>query len=727
MEKYETRNSNPETLHGVLHKIIYQNDENGYLIGLLKAQPQAGVKADGTTISIVGYMMQPREGDTYSVTGKWVTHAKYGKQFQFEQYEIHAPTSLHGIEEYLASGLIRGIGPAFASRIVKKFGTKTLEVLEKTPNRLLEVEGVGRKKLVMITEAASTMRAMQDVLAFLKSYDIGTSHAIKIFKAYGNGAVGVVQNNPYQLIQDISGIGFQIADSIAQKIGVEKESGYRLEAGIRFVLDEACRAAGHCYLPKEELIRRAAELLSVDEAKIERAAVSSIHNNFLVEEGERLFPFPLHEAEKESVRKLEQLLRKGTKPFSNEKLSLSLSHIERRHKIAFDIKQRDAILHAIQEPVTILTGGPGTGKTLCVNGIIELADELGVSYLLCAPTGRAAKRLADLTGREAKTIHRLLEYEPQSGLFRRDAESPLDCSLLIVDEMSMVDIQLFAALLAAVKPESQLVLVGDVDQLPSVGPGQVLRDLIESKKILTVRLDTIFRQAEQSSIILNSHRINQGEAPKFSADFQLIEETSQEEIQKKVVGLCSTILPQNFRYDAFEDIQVLSPMHQSLSGVRELNKALQHALNGHAKICWQGSERKFLHGDKVMQVKNNYDKDVFNGDIGRVAGVDKEEGVLLVNFYGRTIEYDFEHLDELTLAYAMTIHKSQGNEFKAVIVPLSTTHYIMLQRNLVYTAVTRARELLILVGETKALAIAVRNNDVRERNTMLKQRLVEML
>lgn len=709
----------PETFHGTLHKIIYQNNENGYLIGLLKT--------DGTTISIVGYMMQPREGDAYSVTGKWTTHPKYGKQFQFEQYEVHAPTSLHGIEEYLASGLIRGIGPAFASRIVKKFGTKTLEILEKTPNRLLEVEGVGRKKLAMITEAASSLRAMQDVLAFLKSYDIGTSHAIKIFKAYGKGAIGVVQSNPYQLIQDVSGIGFQIADSIAQKIGVERESLFRLEAGIRFILDEACRAAGHCYLPKEELVRRAAELLVVDEAKIERATDSSVHNSFLVAEGERLFPFPLHKAEKDSARKLEQLLRKGTKPFSNEKLSLSLAHIERRHKITFDAKQRDAILHAVQQPVTILTGGPGTGKTLCVNGIIELAEELGVSYLLCAPTGRAAKRLADLSHREAKTIHRLLEYEPQSGIFRRNSESPLDCNLVIVDEVSMVDIQLFAALLEAVKPESQLVLVGDVDQLPSVGPGQVLRDLIESKKILTVRLNTIFRQSEQSSIILNSHRINEGAMPKFSEDFQLMEETSQEAIQKKIVGLCSTILPQNFRYDAFDDIQVLSPMHQSLSGVRDLNKALQHALNGHAKVCWQGSERKFLLGDKVMQTKNNYDKDVFNGDIGRVAGVDKEEGLLLVNFYGHTVEYDFEHLDELTLAYAMTIHKSQGNEFKAVIVPLSMSHYIMLQRNLVYTAVTRARELLILVGEMKAIALAIRNDDVRERNTMLRERLVEML
>ncbi|MDE3056595.1 MAG: ATP-dependent RecD-like DNA helicase [Bacteroidota bacterium] len=723
--KLETQN--PETFRGVLHKIIYQNDENGYLIGLLKVQPQAGLNTGGATISIVGYMLQPREGDSYSVTGRWTTHAKYGKQFQFEQYEIHAPTTLHGIEEYLASGLIRGIGPAFASRIVRKFGAKTLQILEKTPERLLEVEGVGRKKLGTITEAASSLRAMQDVLAFLKSYDIGTSHAIKIFKAYGKGAIGVVQNNPYHLMQDISGIGFQIADAIAQKVGVERESLFRLEAGIRFVLDEACRAAGHCYLLQEELVRRAADLLAVDEAKIERAADSSIHNNVLVEENDRLFPFPLHEAEKKSVRKLEQLLRKGVKPFSSEKLSLSLAHIERCHNIAFDVKQRDAILHAVQQPVTILTGGPGTGKTLCVNGIIELADELGIRYLLCAPTGRAAKRLAELSHREAKTIPRLLEYEPQSGLFRRDAESPLDCNFLIVDEMSMVDIQLFAALLEAVKPESQLVMVGDVDQLPSVGPGQVLRDLIESKKIPTVRLNTIFRQSEQSSIILNSHRLNEGAMPEFGHDFRLIEEREQEEIQKKVVALCSTILPQNFRYDAFDDIQVLSPMHQSLSGVRELNKALQHALNGHAKVCWQGSERKFLLGDKVMQTKNNYDKDVFNGDIGRVSGVDKEDGLLLVNFYGRTVDYDFEHLDELTLAYAMTIHKSQGNEFKAVIVPLSTAHYIMLQRNLVYTAVTRAREQLILVGEMKALAIAIRNDDVRERNTMLRQRLVEMV
>ncbi|MGA7162229.1 MAG: ATP-dependent RecD-like DNA helicase [Bacteroidota bacterium] len=706
------------TLRGTLHKIIFTNNENGYLIGALKT-------ADGT-VSIVGYMMEPREGDEYSISGSWTTHPKYGKQFQFENYEVKEPTTLHGVEEYLSSGLIYGVGPALASRIVKKFGAKTLDVLNKTPERLLEVEGVGRKKLDKIIESASALREMQDVMTYLKSYSVSTSQAIRIFKAYGKGAIGVVKNNPYQLIQDVQGIGFQIADSIAQRVGVQPESIYRIEAGIRFVLNDACRAAGHCFLPREELARRSAELLMVDETKVERAVDESIRNGFLAAENDRLFPYLLHQAEKESAEKIGQLLRKGSKPFSESKLLASLSHIEKRHGIEFDAKQRDAILHSIQKPITILTGGPGTGKTLCVNGIIELADELGVNYLLCAPTGRAAKRLSELSSREAKTIHRLLEYEPQSGMFRRDADSPLECDMLIVDEVSMVDIELCAALLAAVKPEAQLVLVGDVDQLPSVGPGQVLRDLIEAKIIGTVRLDTIFRQSEESTIIANSHRVNAGEMPVFSPDFKFLDETSGEHMQETIVRLSSTILPQNYQYDPFDDIQVLSPMHNGAAGVRDLNKELQAALNGHSKVCWQGSERKFLMGDKVMQTKNNYDKDVFNGDIGRISGVERNDGILIVNFYGKKIEYTFEQLDELTLAYAMTIHKSQGNEFKAVIVPVSMAHYIMLQRNLVYTAVTRARELLILVGEMKALAIAVRNDEVRERNTMLRQRLEQL-
>ena len=705
------------SLRGTLYKIIFTNNENGYLIGALKT-------AEGT-ISIVGYMLEPREGDEYIVSGSWTTHPKYGKQFQFTTYEIKEPTTLHGVEEYLASGLIHGVGPAIASRIVKKFGMKTLDILNKTPDRLLEIEGVGKKKLEAIVESASSLHEMEGVMTFLKSYNISTSQAIKIFKTYGKGAVGVVKNNPYQLIVDVQGIGFQIADSIAQRVGVQPESTYRLDAGIRYVLNDACRAAGHCFLPREELARRAAELLVVDEAKIDRAIDESVQNGFLAAENDQLFPFVLYQAEIESARRLEQLLRKGAKAFAEQKLLVSLAHIERRHKIAFDAKQRDAILHSIQKPITILTGGPGTGKTLCVNGIIELADELGIAYMLCAPTGRAAKRLSELSSREAKTIHRLLEYEPQSGLFRRDAETPLECDMLIVDEVSMVDLELFAALLLAVKPESQLVLVGDVDQLPSVGPGQVLRDLIDSKRIGTVRLDTIFRQAEESSIIANSHRINAGEVPAFSTDFKFLEENSAENIQETIIRLCATILPQNYRYDPFDDIQVLSPMHNGAAGVRELNKELQQALNGHSKICWQGSERKFLMGDKVMQTRNNYDKEVFNGDIGRVSGVDRNDGILLVDFYGRRVEYTFEQLDELTLAYAMTIHKSQGNEFKAVIVPVTVSHYIMLQRNLIYTAVTRARELLILVGEMKALAIGVNNDEVRERNTKLKQRLVE--
>lgn len=708
-----------ETMHGVLTKIIYYNNENGYCVGILDT-----AQGNGT---IVGYLPAPREGDELTLSGEWKQHSKYGRQFSFSSYEIHLPSSTIGIEQYLASGLIKGIGPFFASKIVKRFGAATLDILNNNPERLLEIEGIGRKKYQGILAALSGLKEMQEVLVFLKSKHIGTHHAIRLYKTYGASVVGILQSNPYQIIDDVYGIGFKTADEIAQHFGVERESAYRLTAGVRFVLDETCRAAGHCFLPKDETIQRAASLLAVDEAKIERAMAQSVQQGFIVNENDMLFPLKLHAAEEYSARRISLLCKKGERKLSKEKIATAINHIERHRNITFDSKQREAILHAILHPITIITGGPGTGKTMCVNGIIELADQLNMKYILCAPTGRAAKRLAEMSGREAKTIHRLLEFDPVSGMFRRDEETPLECELLIVDEVSMVDIQLLNALLAAVSPVAQIVFVGDVDQLPSVGPGQVLRDMIESKRIFTVRLSVIFRQAEESSIIVNSHNINHGKYPQFTNDFQFIEEESPEAIKERIVGLCSTILPQNYRYNVFNDVQVLSPMNNTLCGVKELNKNLQHILNGHSRVCWQGTERKFLMGDKVMQIRNNYTKDVFNGDVGIITGVEKEEGILIITFYGRRVEYSFEELDELVLAYATTIHKSQGNEFKAVIVPMTLSHYIMLQRNLLYTAVTRAKELLILVGQKNALALAMKNTEVRERNTMLRKRLQAFL
>jgi len=708
-----------DTIHGVLTKIIYYNNENGYCIGVIDTSQGA--------ITVLGTLSNPKEGIEFSFTGEWKHHSKYGRQFNFSSFETHLPSSTTGIEQYLASGLIKGIGPSFASKIVKRFGSSTLDILNHHPERLLEIEGIGRKKYQGILTALSSLKEMQEVMVFLKSKNIATHHAIRLYKTYGKSVVGILENNPYQIIDDVYGIGFRTADEIAQHFGVERESIYRLAAGVRFVLDEACRAAGHCYVPKDETLQRTASLLIVDEAKVERALEQCVQQGFVVNENGSLFPLKLHNAEEYSARRISLLTKKGVRQLSKEKIQSILALIEQRRNITFDAKQKEAMLHAVLHPITIITGGPGTGKTLCVNGIIELADQLSMKYALCAPTGRAAKRLAEMSGREAKTIHRLLEYEPVSGIFRRDEETPLECELLIVDEVSMVDIQLFNALLAAISPLAQVVFVGDVDQLPSVGPGQVLRDMIESKRIFTVRLDMIFRQSEESSIIINSHRINHGEHPTFAQDFQFIVEDSPDVIKERIVGLCSTILPQNFRYDIFNDVQVLSPMNNTLCGVKELNKHLQQILNGHSRVCWQGSERKFLVGDKVMQTRNNYTKDVFNGDVGRVLGVDKEEGILVVNFYGRKVEYTFDELEELVLAYATTIHKSQGNEFKAVIVPMSLSHYIMLQRNLLYTAVTRAKELLILVGQKNALAMAMKNINVRDRNTMLRKRLQELL
>lgn len=703
------------SFQGTLDKIIYYNNENGYLIGVFEIGNEKK--------TAVGYLPSPHEGDEYTLTGSWTNHSKYGRQFAFESFEQHVPTSQFGIEQFLASGLIKGIGPSLASKIVDHFGRATIDILNKDPDRLLEIEGIGRKKLAGIMTALGSMKEMQETLLFLKSHGISTSHSIRLYKTYGKSVVGVLEHNPYQIIDDVVGIGFHTADEIARKMGVKEESEYRLIAGVRFVLDDACRTGGHCYLPMEELWERGAQLLRVDEAKVLRAIRSATNSGYLVQEHDAIFPMMLYRAEENAAKKIELLLRKGERKLNEEKLLKALHHVEKRHGIQFDGKQRLAVVGAILNPVTILTGGPGTGKTLCVNGMIELADELGMKYVLCAPTGRAAKRLSEVSEREAKTIHRLLEFDPNNGMFRRNADDPIEAELVIVDEVSMVDIQLFEALMQAISPLAQLVLVGDVDQLPSVGPGQVLRDLIESKTVTTVRLSAIFRQAEESSIIINSHRINHGDAPQFADDFNFIDADTPEEIQSHIVGLCSTVLPQNYRYDPLVDIQVLSPMNNGLTGVRDLNKKLQHVLNGHSTVCWQGSERKFLLNDKVMQLRNNYDKEVYNGDIGKVIGYDKEDGKMFVSFYGKRVEYTFEELDQVTLAYATTIHKSQGNEFTAVVIPLSMAHYIMLQRNLIYTAVTRAKQRLYLIGQRKALAVAINNADTRLRNTMLLKRL----
>ena len=706
-------------LRGTLERIIYYNNENGYLIALFAI----GIEKK----TIVGYLPDPREGDEYSLTGSWTTHARYGRQFAFTAFDQHLPTSEFGIEQYLSSGLIKGIGPSLAGKIIDHFGTRTIDILNNTPDRLLEVEGIGRKKLAGIISALTSMKEMQETFVFLKGHGITTANAIRLYKTYGKSVVSVLQQNPYQVIDDVVGIGFATADVIAGKMGVQAESEYRLTAGVRYVLDDACKTGGHCYLPKEELAERAAQLLQVDEAKIERAIESAVNSGFLVDAQGSVFPWKLFSAEEHVADKIAFLLKKGERPLDKEKLMRALMQVEKRHGVHLDEKQRIAVVSALLNPVTILTGGPGTGKTLCVNGMIELADELGVKYVLCAPTGRAAKRLSEVSEREAKTIHRLLEFDPNSGGFRRSSDDPLKTDLLIVDEVSMVDIQLFEALLDAMPPTAQLVLVGDVDQLPSVGPGQVLRDLIDSQRLTTVRLSTIFRQAELSSIIVNSHRINQGEGPEFVDDFQFIDAGTPEEIQSHIVGLCSTVLPQNYQYNPLSDIQVLSPMNNGFAGVRELNKKLQHVLNGHSPVCWQGSERKFLLHDKVMQLRNNYEKDIFNGDMGTVSGHDKEEGKLFVLYYGKRVEYTFEELDEISLAYATTIHKSQGNEFKAVVIPIAMMHYIMLQRNLIYTAVTRAKERLFIVGQKKALAVAIQNAETRQRNTLLLRRLKDLL
>lgn len=711
--------SDGEKIEGKIVRIIYFNNENNYSI--LSIETKNLEKQ-----TVVGYLVHPREGETYKFFGEWKTHNKFGKQFQFNSFEHIVPTSSEAIEQYLSTGIIHGIGPALAGRIVKKFGDETLNIINETPEELLEVEGIGEKKLTHIKKDLSNVKQMQGVFLFLSSHNISISLASKIYRTYGASSIEIVKNNPYQLITDVFGIGFKTSDEIAKNLGFAEDSQERIFAGLNAVLEDASRQAGHLFLEKEELLRRSTELLNIDEVKVEFAFKFATDELRLITENDKVYLPILFNAEENISSNIGRLLQKPKISFEVKKLEFYLKNFEVNRKIEFDKKQHEAIVSAISNPITIITGGPGTGKTLCINGIIELAELLGLNFALCAPTGRAAKRMTELTGREAKTIHRLLEYNPRENFFKRNSSEPLKVRILIVDEMSMVDAQLFSSLLDAVTNETQLILVGDVDQLPSVGPGEVLKDLINSQKIPTIKFSEIFRQSSKSSIILNSHKINHGDAPEFAKDFIFIEEEN-ENVQNKIIQLAATILPMNFKFKPIDDIQILSPMHNGATGVRELNKALQKNLNGHQKILWRGKERNFHFGDKVMQVRNNYEKEIFNGDIGYVCDASIEDGILGIDYYGKRIEYTFDELDEITLAYAMTIHKSQGNEFPAVILPITMSHYIMLQRNLLYTAVSRAKQVVAIVGNKKALAIAIRTIETRHRNSTLIDRLKALL
>ncbi len=707
-------------LRGIVDRITFQNEENGYTVARL--QVEGSTAYNDRPATIVGEMLSINPGETVVLEGEWTTHKQYGAQFKIESYQTVYPSTVEGMRRYLGSGLIKGIGPVTAKRIVDHFGRESLDVIENDPERLVEVEGLGAKRAKWIIRAWEDQREIHNVMLFLQSHEVGTGYAVKIWKRYGQEAIELIQENPYRLSVDVWGIGFLTADRIAQKMGIPAHSDRRIQAGLLHVLNEAADKEGHVFLPEDALIESCAEALDVPVDAIAPCVAQLLSEEAIVANDERVYLPHLYYAEQGAATRCYQLSQVQRIELGN--IPAEVRAIEQRDGVTFAPRQKLALEKALSHNLLVLTGGPGTGKTTTIKGLIALLEARKKKIALAAPTGRAAKRMSEATGHEAKTIHRLLKFSPSEMAFEKNFENPLEIDALIVDEISMVDTVLMNSLLRAVPISASVVLVGDVDQLPSVGAGNVLKDVIASGIVEVVELNEIFRQAQTSRIITNAHAINRGEMPYVrndrDADFFFIEVSEPDRAVETICGLCASRLPRTYRMDSIEDIQVLVPMYRGETGANNLNRVLQDELNPKGQEMTRGGIR-FRVGDKVMQVRNNYDRDVFNGDIGRVLGI--EDDILRVRFQDRVIEYEFSELDELVLAYAMSVHKSQGAEFRAVVMPLTTQHYMMLQRNLLYTAITRARELVVLVGTKQALGMAVRNNRVAERHTTLSQRI----
>ncbi len=721
-----------QTLEGTLERLTYHNDENGYTVAKLVPRGKS------YEVTITGALAGVSVGEYLRLQGIWTTHPRYGRQFEVHRYAIKLPATVEGIRKYLGSGLVKGVGPVTAGRIVDYFGLQTLEVIEDNVSRLHEVPGIGPKRVARITRAWEEQKQIKEIMLFLQSHGVSTGLAVRIYKHYGESAVGVVTHSPYRMARDIYGIGFKTADRIARQMGVALDAPDRIQAGLRYVLGTFSNE-GHCYAHRDALVAAAAKLLEVAagvcevqlDALIAAEEVIAAATRAMTDESapsSAIYLPPFYYAEQGVASRIRLLLshpRDRLEVFQNVDWEKAFAWLESRSTLRLVEAQRAAIAMALTRRISILTGGPGTGKSTITGSLINLLDAKDRTVLLAAPTGRAAKRLNEATGLPAKTLHRLLEFKPGLGsTFLRDQENPLDTDLLIVDEASMIDILLMNHLLKAIEAGTHLLLVGDVDQLPSVGPGNVLRDLIDSDTIPITRLQTIFRQSEDSYIIVNAHRINQGEMPLFpvqAADFYFFRQSDPNEAAGLVVDIVARRIPQKFGLDPFGDIQVLSPMYRGPVGVAALNQRLQAELNPPAedKASWSQGTRTFRVGDRVMQLINDYDRQVFNGDMGAILAIDIEEQIVTVNFDGNSVEYEFTQLDELVHAYAVSVHKSQGSEFPAVVIPLLTQHYMMLQRNLLYTAVTRARQLVVLVGDRRAIAMAVRNNRIAHRNTGL--------
>jgi len=709
-----------EHLSGVVERITFMNEENGFSVIKIKS------KGFSELITVVGNMAGVNVGSVLSLKGQWKYDSKYGKQFSVQEFSETIPATITGIEKYLGSGLIKGIGPVNARRIVKKFKEDTIRIIEEEPDRLIEAEGIGQKRVEMIKKAWDEQKEIKNVMLFLQSHGVSTSFAVKIYKNYGNESINLVRENPFRLADDIWGIGFKTADQIAQKLGYDLNSYERCRAGIIYVLNQLSNE-GHCFATQDQLLKLTVEMLEVAVEKIENTIERMLEEKSIIPDGDNaLYLPPFYFSEVGAARRIKEIVREGSK-YNLLNIGKVIDLIEKENKIEYDEVQKEAIQVAVSSKFMVLTGGPGTGKTTTTLAIIKVFEKMSARVLLAAPTGRAAKRMSEATGMEAKTIHRLLEFKPSEG-YQRNAENPLECDVLIIDETSMVDIILMYNLLKAVSDDTVVILVGDIDQLPSVGAGNVLRDIIDSESVNVVRLNRIFRQAQGSMIITNAHRINKGEFPVLKgskkSDFFFIEENEPPRIVELIKALCSKRLPAYFQVDPIDDIQVITPMLRGEVGARNLNEVLQETLNSKDTYIYNSGIKYKLH-DKVMQIKNNYDKNVFNGDIGRVTHIDMEDKQVVIKFDEIQVEYDVTELDEVVLAYATTVHKSQGSEYKIVVAPLVTQHYMMLQRNLLYTCVTRAKKIFVLLGSKKALAMALKNNKVVLRNTMLAQRLAE--
>lgn len=738
-----------EKLHGQIERITFHNAENGFSVLRVK------VKGQKDPIIVVGTAINLAVGENIEATGNWIRDKTFGMQFKAEQLHTIAPTTIEGIEKYLGSGMIKGIGPHFAKKLVKKFAENVFAIIENEPKRLRDVGGIGEKRIKMITEAWSEQKIIREIMVFLQSYGIGTARAVRIYKTYGENAIEKVRENPYRLARDIYGIGFKTADVLAQHLGIAKDSLIRAQAGVFYTLQEMS-SEGHCALPFELLRQKTANLLEIPEKIIVEAINAELAaKNLVVEEInnpaaesfitaaknsgaldadtsyasiQSIALSSLFQAEVSIAQNL-QRIKAGEIPWGTIDYTKAIPWIESKTGLQLSETQKNSVILALQTKVMIITGGPGVGKTTVVNSFIKIVKAKGIRITLCAPTGRAAKRLSETTGMLAKTIHRQLRFDPTSRTFVFRQDNPLMTDLVVVDEASMIDVGLMEKLLQAIPNNAALLIIGDTDQLPSVGPGAILHDLIKSNAITVVALKEIFRQAADSKIITNAHRINAGDMPIYDqvsgakTDFFIIPAEAPEEIQAKVLHVVTKRIPEKFGFDPMRDIQVLSPMNRGVLGTKTLNAVLQEKLNPNNSPRIARFGVTYALGDKVIQNINNYDKDVFNGDIGRIENIDLETSSLVINFEGNLVEYSFNELDEITLAYAISIHKSQGSEYPVVVIPIAMQHYMMLARNLLYTGVTRGKKLVVIIGQDKAIAMAVNNAKTKQRLTNLAKRL----